>query len=72
MMALMILGLSGDGSVVLTRAHPSTMTDTACTVLQQDAKLMKDIGAELGAAFPQVKTVRLECRRTDATRQFKD
>ena len=72
MMALMILGLSGDGSVVLTRAYPSTMTDTACTVLQQDAKLRKDIGTELAAVFPQVKAVRFECRWADATRQFKD
>ena len=72
MMALMILGLSGDGSVVLTRAYPSTMTDTACTVLQQDAKLRKDIGTELAAVFPQVRTVMLECRRTDATQQSKD
>ena len=72
MMALMILGLLGDGSVVLTRAYPSRMTDTACTMLQQDAKLTKDIGTELAAVFPQIKTVRLECRWADATQQSKD
>lgn len=72
MMTLMIQGLLADGSVALTRPYPITMTAVACAMLRDDPELINGIGAELTTVFPQVKSVRLECRRADAPQKSED